>query len=87
MVKEFLAELGTWQREHGYPFSVFTEASMNLARDEELLRRMPDFTVILPWNFTDEIVAQQATYQARGGRFIVPIPRPRILSPDETGRP
>ncbi|MFT7617348.1 MAG: SAM-dependent methyltransferase [Planctomycetota bacterium] len=46
---------------------------------EELLRQQPDFVIILPWNIADEIVAQQAEYRRRGGRFIVPIPRPRIL--------
>ena len=46
---------------------------------EALIEAMPDYTLILPWNFTDEIVAQQRAYLERGGRFIVPIPTPRIL--------
>ena len=48
---------------------------------EKINATMPDYVVILPWNFTDEIVRQQAEYQAKGGRFIVPIPHPRILEP------
>jgi SAM-dependent methyltransferase len=39
----------------------------------------PDFVLILPWNFRDEIMAQQAAFQAAGGRFIVPVPEPSIL--------
>ena len=46
---------------------------------EMLLERMPDYTLILPWNFTDEILGQQTEYVAKGGQFIVPIPEAKIL--------
>jgi SAM-dependent methyltransferase len=39
----------------------------------------PDYALILPWNIAPEIVQQEAAYRARGGRFLVPIPEPRIL--------
>lgn len=47
---------------------------------QELLSRQPDATLILAWNFAGEIVKQQAEYQRRGGRFIVPIPSPKLLA-------
>lgn len=39
-VKQLLPEVARWQKDHGYPFSFYTEASVNLAADARLLRMM-----------------------------------------------
>ena len=46
---------------------------------EALVERMPDCTLMLTWNFIDEIMDQQRQYVDRGGRFIVPIGGVRIV--------
>jgi SAM-dependent methyltransferase len=46
---------------------------------EDLLVEQPDHCLLLAWNFADEILAQQAEYVARGGRFIRPVPRVEVL--------
>ena len=46
---------------------------------ERIAETRPDLVLILPWNLTDEIVAQLAFIREWGGRFIVPIPQPEIF--------
>ena len=46
---------------------------------EHLLKARPDYVLLLAWNFAAEIRAQQTVYEQAGGRFIVPVPAPRVL--------
>ncbi|HAC64139.1 MAG TPA: B12-binding domain-containing radical SAM protein [Cyanothece sp. UBA12306] len=41
-VKRFLRELIPWMKQHDYPFTFMTEASVNLAEDDELLQLMSE---------------------------------------------
>jgi hypothetical protein len=45
----------------------------------EIGRRRPDYVLVLPWNFKDEIMGQMAGIRDWGGKFIVPIPVAQIV--------
>lgn len=46
---------------------------------ETLAERPPRYLLILAWNFADEIMRQASAFSAGGGRFIVPVPVPKVV--------
>jgi radical SAM superfamily enzyme YgiQ (UPF0313 family) len=45
-IKVLLRDLIAYQKAHGYPFDFFTEASLDLAEDEELMELMVDANIV-----------------------------------------
>jgi len=48
--------------------------------DDELIADVPDYALLLAWNFADEIMENLREYGERGGRFVIPIPAPHVVA-------
>ena len=73
-VIDFVVDRNTWKQGKYMP-----GVHVPIRPVDALLDEQPDYVLILAWNFTDEILAQQQEYRRRGGRFIIPVPNPEIL--------
>jgi SAM-dependent methyltransferase len=45
---------------------------------DKIRETRPDYLLILPWNFKEEIMAQNAFIREWGGQFVVPIPEAKV---------
>lgn len=42
-------------------------------------RGTPDYCVIMAWNFAEPIMANHKRFTEQGGKWILPVPEPRII--------
>ena len=51
----------------------------HIRSDEHLIKDMPDYALILAWNFANEIMDNLREFRDAGGKFIIPVPSPKIV--------
>ena len=47
---------------------------------KKILNHMPDYILLCSWNLLKEIKKEQINYLKKGGKFIIPFPKPKIIS-------
>jgi SAM-dependent methyltransferase len=58
----------------------FTPGShIPVVSDDEILKEMPEYALLLAWNFAEEIMNNLSEYRKLGGKFIIPIPQPKVV--------
>ena len=50
-----------------------------IVSEEEARRRKPDYFLVLPYSYIDQIKAREHDFLSRGGRFILPLPIAKML--------
>ena len=59
----------------------FTPGTNIRIRDpKHISRNKVDYLIILSWNIKDEIIKQERVFFKKGGKFIIPFPKPKILN-------
>lgn len=47
---------------------------------DKIYEDMPDYILILAWNFAEPIMKNHSRYVEQGGRFVVPMPYPQVVN-------
>ena len=71
---EFVTEKSTLKKDRFCPGT-----HLKVVDDSELINKDIDYALLLAWNFSEEIMTNLSEYKSKGGKFIIPIPHPKII--------
>ncbi|MBI2043106.1 methyltransferase domain-containing protein [Candidatus Pacearchaeota archaeon] len=54
-----------------------------IIEEETALKEKVDYGIIFAWNFAKEIIENSIEFTRRGGKFIIPIPKPKIMGNED----
>jgi len=57
-----------------------TSTGIEIIGEETMREEFPDFLLVLPWHFRDEIIIRENEYLEKGGQLIFPFPKLEIYS-------
>lgn len=57
-----------------------TSTGIPIISEEDMRKAPPEFLLVLPWHFRDEIIKRESTFLNNGGQFIFPLPNFEIYS-------
>lgn len=72
---DFVVDMSTYKQGKYMP-----GVHLSIFPPSHLIDMAPDYTLLLAWNFADEIIKQQEEYCKIGGKFIIPVPEPRVVN-------
>lgn len=71
---DFIIDDSPWKQGLFTPGLHLPVVSADILREQS-----PDYLLIFAWNFAEQIIARNQAFADNGGRFIVPLPRPRVI--------
>lgn len=54
-------------------------SAVRVISEEDASRQRPDIYLLTAWNYAEEIIEKQAEFRSGGGRFLVPLPFPKMI--------
>ncbi|MEK6881156.1 MAG: hypothetical protein AABY22_16165, partial [Nanoarchaeota archaeon] len=62
---------------------VYSSLQIPIISEEQARKDNPNFMFLLPWFFQEEIIKREQEYLQKNGSFLIPLPKPKIISKDE----